>query len=171
MLSNFKKSDKRASLNGVIDQVKYKKSSEIKWTDRQYHVQDNADVVHKYVKMYCNTNQFPALLFCGPYSKPHWSRGLSNHYHFHFDPKLGMGVFAILCIPCDCVACTSMLQKYWRSGIPSNKQERYKPVTKCTYLPVLGPFKNWKIIQLSQKSTPLWQNLWNTLCRSWCNKW
>ena len=34
---------------------------ERKWTDRQYNVQDNADVSHEYVKMYCNTNQFPAL--------------------------------------------------------------------------------------------------------------
>ena len=32
---------------------------EIKWTDRWYHVQDNADVEHQDVKMYCNTSQFP----------------------------------------------------------------------------------------------------------------
>ena len=32
---------------GVIDQVKYRKrASKIKWTDREYHVQDNADVAH-----------------------------------------------------------------------------------------------------------------------------
>ena len=30
-----------------------------KWTERVYHVQDNSDVEHKDVKMYCNTNQFP----------------------------------------------------------------------------------------------------------------
>ena len=36
---------------------------ERKWTDRQYHVQENADVAHQYVKMFRNTNQFPALLF------------------------------------------------------------------------------------------------------------
>ena len=35
----------------------------------------------------------------------------------------------------------------------SDKQERYKPVTKCTYWPVLGAFNNWKIIQLSSNST------------------
>ena len=46
--------------NGVIDQGKYKKLfMEIKWTDRQYHVQDNSAVSHKDVRMYCNTNQFP----------------------------------------------------------------------------------------------------------------
>ena len=46
-----------------------------------------------------------------------------------------------------------MLDKAWISGIPSDKQDRYKPVTKCTYWPVLGAFNNWNIIQLSSKST------------------
>ena len=34
-----------------------------KWTEIKYHVQDNADVEHKDVKIYCNTNQFPTLPF------------------------------------------------------------------------------------------------------------
>ena len=43
--------------NSVFDQVKNnKRSIEIKWTDRQYHVQDNADVAHQDVRIYCNTN-------------------------------------------------------------------------------------------------------------------
>ena len=46
-----------------------------------------------------------------------------------------------------------MLDKSWISGIPSDKQDRYKPVTKCTYWPVLGAFNNWNIIQLLSKST------------------
>ena len=45
-------------------------------------------------------------------------------------------------------------RKPWISGIPLDSQEHYKPVTKCTYFPVLGSFKNWNIIQLSQNSTP-----------------
>ena len=60
----------------------------------------------KDVKMYCNTNKLPALPFCGPHSKPHGERGMGNHYHLRFDPKLGMGVCAIRRIPCSCVACT-----------------------------------------------------------------
>ena len=44
--------------------------------------------------------------------------------------------------------------KPWISGIPLYKQYRYKPVTKCNYRTVLGYFKNWNILQLSQKSTP-----------------
>ena len=46
-----------------------------------------------------------------------------------------------------------MLEKPQISGIPSDKQERYKPVTKCTYWPVLGAFNNFNIIQFSSKST------------------
>ena len=47
-----------------------------KWTDREYHVQDNADVAQNDLKMYCDTNQFPALPFCGPHQNPHGARGL-----------------------------------------------------------------------------------------------
>ena len=64
-----------------------------------------------------------------------------------------MGKCAIQRIPCACVACTSILEKPWISGIPSDKQDFYKPVTKFTYWPVLGFFNNWNIIQLSSKST------------------
>ena len=105
--------------NGVIDQGKYKKLfMERKWTYRRYHVQDNADFAHQDVSIYCNTNQLPAVTFCGPHSKPHGARGLSKHYHFRFDPKLGNGICGICRIPYACVACTSMIDKPWISGIP-----------------------------------------------------
>ena len=55
---------KQYNKDGFIDKVKYKKRFiKRKQTDRQYHVQDNANFAHKYVRMYCNTNQFPALSF------------------------------------------------------------------------------------------------------------
>ena len=79
---------------------------ERKWTETKYHVQDNAGVELKEVKMYGNTNQFPESSFSCPHSKPHGARGLGKRYHFRFDPKLGMGVCAIRRIPCTCVACT-----------------------------------------------------------------
>ena len=84
---------------------------ERKFTDRQYHVQYNADVAHKYVRIYFNTNKLPELPFCGPHSKPHGARGFSKHYHVRFYPKLGNGVCEILRIPCACVTFTSMLDK------------------------------------------------------------
>ena len=49
--------------------------------------------------------------------------------------------------------CCMHIEKPWIYGIPSEEQERYKPVTKCTYWPLLGSFKNQNIIYLSQKST------------------
>ena len=91
---------------GAFDQSKYNKQfMEIKWTYRQYHVQDNADAEHQDVRIYCNTNQFPALTFCGQHSKHHGAMGLSRHYHLRFYPKLGNGVRASLRIPCACVEC------------------------------------------------------------------
>ena len=141
--------------NGVIDQCKNNKTfMERKLIVRQYHVQDNYDVAHKDVRMYCNTNQFPSLAFCVPHSKPHEARGVSKHYHSQFDPKLGNGVCAIIRVPFVCVSCTSMIDKPWISGISSDKQERYKPIINCTYWPVLGPFENWNVILLSHKLTP-----------------
>ena len=119
---------------------------ERKWTEIKYHVQDNAAVGLKDVKMYFNTNQFSELSFSGPHSKPRGARWLSKHYHLRFDTKLVMGVCEIYRIPCDCVSFTSMLDKPWISGISSDKQYRYKPVTKFTYWSVLGSFKNWNII-------------------------
>ena len=52
--------------HGVIDKGKYRKiSSKRKFTDREYHVQDNADVAHKDLKMYFNKTNY-------------------QHYHFVF---------------------------------------------------------------------------------------
>ena len=79
---------------------------ERKCTERKYHVQDNASVKLKDVKIYCSTNQFPALPFCGPHSKPHGARGLGKHYHLRFYPKLGMGKCSNRRIPCACVPFT-----------------------------------------------------------------
>ena len=95
---------------------------ERKWTDREYHAQYNAADEHQDMKMYCNTSQFPELSFFGPHSKPHGAKGLSKHYHLRLYPKLGMGIFLICCIPCACVSYTSMLDKPWTSGIPSDKK-------------------------------------------------
>ena len=78
---------------------------ERKWTDRQFHVQDNADVSHKYLKIYCNTNQLSVLEFCVPYPKPHGARRASTHYNLHFDLKIRDNVCAIRLILCASVAC------------------------------------------------------------------
>ena len=117
--------------------------------DREYHVQDNDDVAHKYVRIYCDTNQFPALPFCGSHPKPHGETCLSKNYHLQFYPKLGHGICAIHRIPCDCVGYTSMQEEPWIYGIPSTKPAHYQPITNCTYWPVMGSYNNWNIIELT----------------------
>ena len=67
------------------------------------------------MKIYCDTNRFPVLQLCGSHPKNHGARGLVNHYHICFDPNLGH------CIPCECVACTSMIDQPWISGVQSKK--------------------------------------------------
>ena len=104
--------------------------------------------------MYCNTNQFTEKPFCSPYPNPRGSRGLSKRYHLRFDPKLGHSIRAICRIPFACVACTSMLDQPWISGISSKKQSHYQPVTNFTYWSVPGSFNNSNIIHLSHISTP-----------------
>ena len=79
---------------------------------------------HLGVRIYYNKNQFPALPFCGPHSKPHGARGLSKHFNLRFYQKIGNGICEICRIPCAFVACTLMLYKPWISGIPSDEQER-----------------------------------------------
>ena len=109
--------------HGVIDQVKIQENVQFKkWTDREYYVQDNSHVAKKDVKMFCDTNQFPALPFFGLHPKPLGARGVSENYHLPFDPKLGHCICAICRIPCSCVVCTSILYKPWIYGIPSTKQ-------------------------------------------------
>ena len=126
----------------------------MKWIDKQYHVHDNVHVLHQDVKTYCHKNQIPELLLYGTNSKPHSTRWLSKHYHLRFDPKIGNVICKILRIQCAYAACTSMLDKHCIFGITSDEEELYKPVNKCNCWPVLGSFKNWNIIPLSQKSTP-----------------
>ena len=73
------------------------------------------------MKIYCDTNQFPALPFCGPHTNPHGSRGLINNYHLRFDPKLGHGICEICRIPCACVGFTQMLDQPSIYGTPLKK--------------------------------------------------
>ena len=50
--------------HGVVDQGKYRKIAiKRKWADKHYHVQDNADVAHKDMKIYFDTNQFQRCHF------------------------------------------------------------------------------------------------------------
>ena len=109
--------------NGVIDQGKYTKiPNEIKWTDREYNVQDNADVAQKYVKMYCNITNSQHYHFVVQITNLMAWGGLSENYHLSFDTKIGNGICEVRRITCACVVCTSILDKPWISGIPLKKR-------------------------------------------------
>ena len=47
-----------------------------------------------------------------------------------------------------------MLDKHWIYCIQSTKQARFEPIINCTYWPVLVPYNNWTIIDLTPKSIP-----------------
>ena len=115
------------------------KWSRKRWPNREYHVQHNIYVDNQYMKMYCATKQFNELQFIVTHNKTHGLRGLLNHYHMRFYPKLGRGTCAIHCIPCDNYF-TSMIKQPWATCTPVQQQPRYKPVKYFTYWPVSGYF-------------------------------
>ena len=78
-----------------------KRASKIKWTYREYHVQESKYVHHKSVKISRASTQFPALPFCGPHEKPHVLRGLSKDDHLRLNPRLVNGKCAVRFIPCS----------------------------------------------------------------------
>ena len=47
----------KVNMESFIRENKREISSKRKWTDREYNIQDNADVAHKDVKIYCDTNR------------------------------------------------------------------------------------------------------------------
>ena len=101
-------------------------------------MQKNYDVKHEYIELYSATNQFPELQFLGPHNKPNVVRGIGNHYHMHFDLKLGHDTCEIRHIPCAYNPCTSIMDQPWVPGMLEQKQHCYQPVKYFTYWPVFG---------------------------------
>ena len=64
----------------MIDQRK-KRQRKLKLPEREYHVQEDADVAQKYVEMFCNKNQFPSFPFCVTHTKLHGVRGFRKNYY------------------------------------------------------------------------------------------
>ena len=96
--------------------------------------------------MYCTTNQFTELQFCGPHNKPNVSPRLGESYHTNFDPKIGHGTRSINYNNCECYQCTYALEKPWDTDLPQQQQQLYQTVKDCTNWPVLGYFNNYNII-------------------------
>ena len=49
---------------------------ERKWTDRQYHIQDNADVTHQDVRMYLKKKSIPSINFLWYLLQTSWRKGV-----------------------------------------------------------------------------------------------
>ena len=118
------------------------------WTEREYYVQEDTDVLNKDVQIFLNTTHFPSLPFCGPQTKPHGVRELSKHYHIIFDTTLGHGICTICQMPCACIECTSMLDKPSIPYLSPQQQPHYQPIKDFTYWPVLVSFNSWNIMTL-----------------------
>ena len=127
--------------HGVMDQGNYiKRASTWKFTEHDYHVQDNKYVLHTSVIISCVTTHFTEFLFCGIHVKSHGVIGLSKHYHLWLDTKLVHRNCAVGRITCACVTCNNMLGKTWDPGVYHTKQPMYQPFVDCTYCTVLGSF-------------------------------
>ena len=62
--------------NGAIDQGKSRKIfMKKKWTERKYHVQDNASMELKDVKMYCNKKSIPNINLLWSTFQTSWCKG------------------------------------------------------------------------------------------------
>ena len=108
----------------LIKVNKKKQGRKQKCKEWYYREKEDADVAHKYVQLFCDTNQFPSLNCFGPYTKPHVVRGLIKHYHMRFDQILRHIICAIHLIPCSCAEYTPMLEKPWIPGLPPHQQPR-----------------------------------------------
>ena len=115
--------------NVVIDQGKYiKLSIKWKWTEQEYHVQEDNHMTHKVLKLLGAKTQFPLLQFCGTHEKPHGVQGLSKNCHILLDTKLGYVTCEIFQISCACSVCTSMLYKPWSPGVIQPNKPCFQPV-------------------------------------------
>ena len=95
-------------------------------------MQGDSDIPHKYLNMFCDTNQFPSLQLFVPHTKPNGIRGLIKNYLFWFNTRLGYGICEIGQITCICVECMSMLDKPWVTFLAPNKQSCYQTVHDLT---------------------------------------
>ena len=75
---------------------------------------------------------------------------MGKHYPLRFDPNIGHDIGEILGIPCAC----AMLGQPWIFFIQPTEQARYKTVINFNYWPVLVPYNNWNIINVTPKSIP-----------------
>ena len=164
-----------------MDQGNYiKRASTWKFTEHDYHVQDNKYVLHTSVIISCVTTHFTEFSFCGMHVKSHGVIGLIKHYHLWLDTKLGHRNCAVRRITCACVTCNNTLGKTWDPGVYHTKTTDvptfcWLNILYCVRL--LQRLDNHQIYQIKNIQWGIWWGvsdfaLWNQwqygiICTDW----
>ena len=104
--------------------------------------------------MQWNNKMFPSLNDINGKPPPYGSKGILRHYHYRSDPKLGLGIVAVIIIPCSCHAFTTILSLLRDSKIkePFN-HPRYGRVYNYKQYLIIGSHNNWIIMNLIDDGT------------------
>ena len=78
--------------------------------------------------------------------------GLLARYNLRADKDLGVGIAAVHCIPCSCLACIFQLQKPWESRVTINEQLRYSSSVGCKWWQLFEGENYWLIVDLVHTS-------------------
>ena len=89
---------------------------------------------------------FPKLNIANERNKVYKHGTVLSHYHYSFDPRIGLAKCAMRRIPCLCIHCLDTLDKQWISEECAEDQPCYAPVLNCKYNQTLGHYNNWIII-------------------------
>ena len=94
--------------------------------------------------MRCNNELFPSLNVMNVRTLPFASKVIQRNYHHRSDPKLGMGIVAIIIIPCSCHACTNILYISWDFKTKEAvNQPRHGIFYNFKYSQIIGCNNNW----------------------------
>ena len=72
----------------------------------------------------------------------HGVNGILTHYNIIWDPYIGLGIFSIRRIPCDCIDLINSMYLPWDPYIVPKYQPIYYSVKKENY-PILGKHNDW----------------------------
>ena len=75
------------------------------------------------------------------------NHGLLFYYNIREDPLLGIDYVAYIWILCVCYECLRKLPSPWNISRAKYNKDQYKGENQnFVYWPILGPYKNWKIM-------------------------
>ena len=123
--------------HGIIDHGSKKNPIKQRWKNRKYYVQHNKYVKYQDIKMYLRKKLVSRLKFLGSHNKPHGVRGLVQHYHTSFHPKLVHVTYEIRRIPYAYNLCTYSIDQPCIPSFPAHQKSRSQPIRYCKYWTLL----------------------------------